>query len=350
MIDHIIDGVYISDAISVIGATQMRKLEELRIQRVLTVSAMTIDELKKVPGVHYKFLFMMDLSSQDILGDNLLEEAIQYIEKAVKDGVNILVHCEMGTSRSVAVVCGYLMRRFEWSPNKALVYIKDKRPNVQPNDGFMRQLEIFYQLDFKSDPRSLATAPLYRNFCADSGNVPKLHSRSSITDPASTSTSDPQSPINVPKASMDQRSPEVLEAQFKFRCRKCRNDLFYDTHVLYHAKGTPGTTGETVTDVDDERRLRKAFSLDDRCRFEYFITPMKWMDADQFQGKINCPKCSEKLGQYIWGGRKCQGSDETNCGTHVSPWFYIQKSKVDKTRLNSSLKTPNVSVPTVVIS
>lgn len=42
--------------------------------------------------IHYKFLFMMDTENQDILGDNLLEEAVGYIEKAVEDGANIVVH------------------------------------------------------------------------------------------------------------------------------------------------------------------------------------------------------------------------------------------------------------------
>ncbi|CAD5234241.1 unnamed protein product [Bursaphelenchus xylophilus] len=351
MIDHILDGIHLSDAISVIGATQRKKLEDLRIQRVLTVSAMSIDDSKKINGIHYKFIFMMDMPTQDILGDNVLEEAVAYIENAVKDGVNILVHCEMGTSRCVTVVCAYLMRRFEWSPNKALLFLKERRPNVQPNTGFMRQLEIFAHLGYKADPQSLTVSPLYRNFCADTGNVPKLQPCSPIIDSASTSISDPQAPINIPKASLDHKSPEGMAAQLKFRCRKCRADLFYDTHVLYHGRGRSGTTGEAMTE-NDEKKLRKAFSLgDNRCNFEYFITPMKWMDADQFQGKINCPKCSEKLGQYIWGGRKCLGSDDLRCGTHVSPWFYIQKCQVDKIRVGGDLSLPaNMAVPSVVIS
>lgn len=38
---------------------------------------------------------------------------------------------ELGMSRSVAVVCAYLMRRFEWTPYKALLFIKERRPNAQ---------------------------------------------------------------------------------------------------------------------------------------------------------------------------------------------------------------------------
>jgi protein-tyrosine phosphatase len=58
----------------------------------LTASALPINESNKLPGIDYKFIFMMDLRGQDILGDNLLEEAIAYIEQAVSDGANIVVH------------------------------------------------------------------------------------------------------------------------------------------------------------------------------------------------------------------------------------------------------------------
>ena len=53
---------------------------------------MQIREQDRVENVEYKFIFMMDMVSQDILGNGLLEEALEYIESAVSDGANILVH------------------------------------------------------------------------------------------------------------------------------------------------------------------------------------------------------------------------------------------------------------------
>jgi protein-tyrosine phosphatase len=80
------------------------------------------------------------------LGDNLLEEAIAYIEQAVSDGANIVVHwwvdywnnwfiwfvifSEVGVSRSVTLVAAYLMKRFEWSAKKAIYFIQEKRPTA----------------------------------------------------------------------------------------------------------------------------------------------------------------------------------------------------------------------------
>lgn len=65
---------------------------DLQIGRVLTASALPINEADKLPGIQYHFVFMMDMPTQDILGDNLLEDAIAYIEQAVSDRVNIVVH------------------------------------------------------------------------------------------------------------------------------------------------------------------------------------------------------------------------------------------------------------------
>lgn len=53
---------------------------------------MPIKESAQLPNVEYKFLFMMDVVSQDILGNGLLQEAIHYIDESVKEGVNILIH------------------------------------------------------------------------------------------------------------------------------------------------------------------------------------------------------------------------------------------------------------------
>ncbi|KAI6243774.1 Protein-tyrosine-phosphatase [Aphelenchoides fujianensis] len=309
---------------------------------------MPVNESDRLPGVHYEFVFAMDQLTQDLLGDNLLEDAIRLIEEAVKDGVKILVHCEAGISRSVTVVAAYLMRRFEWSPKKALYFIQEKRPNACPNSSFIRQLEIFAHLGWSATPQSLANSPLYRAFVADMGILPKIGGRRQSDDDPSASTSahlTVRSPRDHPRGQLDQKSPQAIAAQHRFRCRRCRTDLFYDTHVLYHRRESPGTTGFSAAEAGDF-----SSDLSDRCTFEFFVTPMKWMAVDEYQGKINCPKCREKLGQYSWGGMKCVGAENARCGTHVSPWFHIQKAKVDKSSANPSVRVANAAGIQVVIS
>lgn len=53
---------------------------------------MPIEASDKIPDVDYKFIYMMDLFSQDILGNGILEDALNYIKKAVQDEVKVLVH------------------------------------------------------------------------------------------------------------------------------------------------------------------------------------------------------------------------------------------------------------------
>ncbi|XP_032301115.1 protein phosphatase Slingshot homolog 3 isoform X3 [Coturnix japonica] len=59
-------------------------------------------------------------------------------------GGRALVHCKMGVSRSASTVMAYAMKEFGWSLERALRHVRRCRPDVQPNPGFMRQLD-FYQ-------------------------------------------------------------------------------------------------------------------------------------------------------------------------------------------------------------
>lgn len=128
MIDKIIDRLYISDAASVISNRGKEKIKELDITHILTTSGMPIPDEQKIPNIQYKFVFMMDLFSQDILGNNTLDTAVNYIETVIKSGGRILVHCEVGISRSVTVVAAYLMKVHQWTPSKAIICIQKARP------------------------------------------------------------------------------------------------------------------------------------------------------------------------------------------------------------------------------
>ena len=57
---------------------------------------------------------------------------------------NVLVHCNLGKSRSSTVVAAYIMFKFQKPAVKALKYIKKRRRIIKPNPGFIIQL-IKYQ-------------------------------------------------------------------------------------------------------------------------------------------------------------------------------------------------------------
>ena len=62
----------------------------------------------------------------------------------------------------------------------------------------------------------------------------------------------------------------------------------------------------------------------------FFLEPQDWMqptiDLQELDGKLECPKCSSKVGGYAWQGMKC------SCGRWVTPSFSLAKSKVDEVR------------------
>uniref|UniRef100_A0A8C8Y8B2 Dual specificity phosphatase 19 n=2 Tax=Panthera TaxID=9688 RepID=A0A8C8Y8B2_PANLE len=64
--------------------------------------------------------------------------------KKHKDGV-VLVHCNAGVSRAAAIVIGFLMNSEEISFISAFSLVKNARPSICPNAGFMEQLRTYQE-------------------------------------------------------------------------------------------------------------------------------------------------------------------------------------------------------------
>ena len=62
------------------------------------------------------------------------------------EGRAVLVHCMQGVSRSTTVVLAYLMRHQGMRLEEALALAKEKRPRVQPNQGFLDQLKRYEEV------------------------------------------------------------------------------------------------------------------------------------------------------------------------------------------------------------
>uniref|UniRef100_A0A914P3Q5 protein-tyrosine-phosphatase n=1 Tax=Panagrolaimus davidi TaxID=227884 RepID=A0A914P3Q5_9BILA len=128
MVDKICDGLYISDATTVISEEGKQRILELEISHILTVSATPIPESAKISNIYYKFIFMIDMLSQNLLKNNLLDTALKYIENVLNSGKSILVHCEFGVSRSVTIITAYLMKKHKWNPSEAILFIQINHP------------------------------------------------------------------------------------------------------------------------------------------------------------------------------------------------------------------------------
>ncbi|KAJ7474995.1 protein-tyrosine phosphatase-like protein [Mycena latifolia] len=69
-----------------------------------------------------------------------LEAACVYIERTLRRGKGVLVHCQQGVSRSPSIVIAYLIRNHAMYYDAALAFVKRKRACAKPDPGFARAL------------------------------------------------------------------------------------------------------------------------------------------------------------------------------------------------------------------
>jgi hypothetical protein len=63
------------------------------------------------------------------------------------NNTNVLVHCDMGISRSSTVMIAYLMRTHGWDFDKTLAFVKEKR-RIRPNENFVEQLKVWDEVKY----------------------------------------------------------------------------------------------------------------------------------------------------------------------------------------------------------
>lgn len=170
---------------------------------------------------------------------------------------------------------------------------------------------------------------------------------------------------------MDLVKPDPATIQTKpepivYRCRKCRRIVAAKSNLITH---TPATTlnndakplesmnhvtfqadvhvqNECSSDestkcgakgllermntlgMDSNSDKSSGCESQRRCKEILFIEPLAWMldIGKKTQGKLNCPKCQSKLGNFTW-----INSCNCPCGKNVSPAFYLVPSKVELT-------------------
>lgn len=225
----------------------------------------------------------------------------------------VLVHCAMGKSRSVTAVVAYLLwkhpHRFgkadptttaQQAVSQALEWVRETRPVAEPNDGFMRQLEMWWDMgcpagsDDAVEQEPAYQRWLYKREVEDAARIGRA--------PDWIRFEDEEAPEGGAKAAAAGTGTEL-------RCKKCRRVLATGPFIVSH-RGT----GEA-----------------DRADCpHFFVEALSWMrpilEEGALDGRLICPnmKCSASIGRYAWQGFKC------SCNEWVAPAFSLQNSKVDK--------------------
>ncbi|KPV74954.1 uncharacterized protein RHOBADRAFT_53873, partial [Rhodotorula graminis WP1] len=141
---QVLPGLWIGDYTA---ASNHALLEEHGIACV--VSSMR-QEYTTAPGVSLHHVAVDDTDKT-----NLLEHVVptaDFIDSALTKGESVLVHCQAGVSRSTTLVAAYLMLKHGLNVEQALDKIRAVRPQVEPSEAFMMQLEMLERCDCEWDP------------------------------------------------------------------------------------------------------------------------------------------------------------------------------------------------------
>lgn len=111
-------------------------IQKYNIKYVLSIG---VDISLKHPNVTYKFIECLDLPEFNL--KTIIWECIPFIRFAISQCSNVLVHCNAGVSRSASIVIAYLMLIENLSYLDAYICVKQARKCINPNAGFIKQLQ-----------------------------------------------------------------------------------------------------------------------------------------------------------------------------------------------------------------
>ncbi|KAF2441602.1 dual specificity protein phosphatase 12 [Karstenula rhodostoma CBS 690.94] len=274
-------------------------LREANITHVLSVLRMPLDDDLFSPYNHHV------VQVDDVDDENLLEHfpaTNRFIQDGLDGGGGVLVHCAMGKSRSATCVIAYLMQKHHISVSEALSQVQQARPIVEPNEGFMKQLELYGQMQ---TPESVEDTPAYQRW---------VYQRE-----IELSRAVGQAP-EAEKIRFEDEHVTDQAASFELRCRKCRRPLATSQYLIAHDSSKSTNDQGPISSIAETAR---------DCA-HYFLDPLSWMRPELEQGKLDgrleCPKCHANVGKYAWQGMQC------SCNEWIVPGISLSKSRIDQVK------------------
>ncbi|KAK3828510.1 MAG: protein-tyrosine phosphatase-like protein [Benniella sp.] len=290
----------------------------------------------------YKVIQVPDLDYINLIQH--FPDTFKFIDDAISNGGKVLVHCMAGVSRSATIVTAYMMKHKKMSASDALVAVQSIRPIVDPNDGFVRQLILYDDIQYDVSVNNTA----YRRFlmavmAEQRQTIGYIREMTLASDPlsavavaaaasaASAAAAAAAAAVTIESELAEASAALVARPQPPLKCKKCRRALVARDSIIAHIPGQ-GQNAFQYRKRNATLNVSQAIQSDssavqpqsvNACQ-SFFIEPIEWIQGlDELDGKISCPKCDSKLGSFNWAGEQC------SCGSWVTPAFMLHKGKVD---------------------
>ena len=124
---------------SIGSASNLKELQKCKITHIVCCG----DKIKNFFPDKFKYfnIPILDTDKEDI--KKYFESSYKYIDEAIRNKGNVLVHCHAGVSRSSSFVIAYIMKSQKKRYDIVLDIVKSKRNKINPNPGFIQQLKEY---------------------------------------------------------------------------------------------------------------------------------------------------------------------------------------------------------------
>jgi len=136
---EVVPGIYVGDVFAAHNVPELKRRGITHIvNAVLGVPPAFLDEFK------YLHVPLIDCATESVMVH--FNQTCKFIEEAIASGSKVLVHCMRGVSRSATIAAAFLMYQRGVSSLEAVAIMREIRPVICPNYGFMMQLQWYEKI------------------------------------------------------------------------------------------------------------------------------------------------------------------------------------------------------------
>ena len=138
-ISKIKDSFFIGDKVA---GNNLDVIIQFKISHIINSAGNQIMNYFESIGIQYYTLFWSENPNQILFdqNDEIVDKILLFIRDSFIKGEGLLIHSVKGKDRCCIVVIIYLMKKYYWSVNKCIDFLKSKKEDIEIEPYFIQQL------------------------------------------------------------------------------------------------------------------------------------------------------------------------------------------------------------------